>query len=255
MMEKQEVEEKKILVLSTSRVKTFLQCPRKYYYNYIERLPKKHWDHFDLGTLVHGALEFFHDEFRDDTFDYTKLNSLLSKSFKKQYDLMKEDGDLVKAEIVLEAKSLLKNYLKNIKFEGLKSKILSVEDEFELDLDEEFKIRGVVDRVDLDKDGSYHIKDYKTNKNKRYMDPFQLKTYGLYLQSKYPEVTNFKGSYIMMRFNGEHISYNFNINDVNKVKTELIDYARKISEEKRWISKPSKLCDWCDFKKPCLNTW
>ena len=59
----------------------------------------------------------------------------------------------------------------------------------------------------------------------------------------------------MLRFGGMYLKYEFNLEDIDKAKKDLIVYADKICEDERWISKPSKLCDWCDFKNICYNSW
>lgn len=245
--------ESNILKLSVSRVKTFKQCPRKYYYNYIEKLPRKDWPHFDLGTLVHGALENFHDVFRKDASDIN-LKGLMKQSFKHQRDEMEKKKTLSN-ETLLEARDLLLEYLKTIESEGIGSDIICLEEEFDIPLSEDVHIIGFIDRLDLDNDGIYHIKDYKTNKNMKYMEPFQLNAYGIYLLDKYPDIDYYRSSYIMMRFGGKAISYDFNKEDVEKCKLNLLQYAEHIREEGKWSLKPSRLCDWCDFKDPCLNTW
>jgi len=249
------------LTLSASRVKTYTQCPRKYYYNYIEKLPRLDWDHFDLGTLVHGALEFFHETLRTDKdLENVNINKIMKESFKKQRSLMEKGGDKLppisfKKHVLLDARDILKEYMEKVISKGIDSTILQLEDEFEIDLNENYLIKGVVDRLDRDSDGIYHIKDYKTNKNAKYMEPSQLRVYGLYLLNKYPEVKRFRGSYIMMRFGGMLISYDFTTEDVEKERQKLINYADLISEEERWVARPTNLCDWCDFKSVCLNTW
>jgi putative RecB family exonuclease len=252
-MEKIMTEKKDILVLSASRIKTFQQCPRKYYYNYIEKLPRKDWPHFDLGTLVHGALEGFHQDFKKDGSDLN-LKRIMKLSFKAQRDEMEKEKPL-DDKVLLEARDLLLEYLRSMETEGIGSEIVSLEEEFEIPLAKGLSVRGFVDRVDLDADGIYHIKDYKTNKSTKYMEPFQLRIYGIYLADKYPEADRFRGSYIMMRFGGSYISYDFNMADVDKCKKQLIEYGERIKEEGKWIPKPSRLCDWCDFKNPCLTTW
>jgi RecB family exonuclease len=243
------------LILSASRVKTYQQCARKYYYNYIEKLPRKDWLHFDLGTLVHGVLEYFHADFRTDSKrSALNLKKTMKEAFKKQRETMEKEKPLDHG-ILLEARDLLSEYLKRMESEGIGSEIIALEDNFRIDLSEKFGVQGYVDRIDRDQDGVLHIKDYKTNKNRKYMEPFQLKTYGIYLLDKFPETEKFRGSYVMMRFGGMLISYDFNKEDVIKIQKKLIEYAQYISEEERWLAKPSRLCDWCDFKSPCLNTW
>jgi putative RecB family exonuclease len=249
------MEEKELdLILSASRVSTYKTCPRKYYYNYIEELPRLNWDHLDLGTFVHGVLELFHENFRSDNDKKYNLNKVMKESFQKFRTKMEKDKKL-KDHILLEARDILKAYLRKIKKDGIGSKIISLEGEFELKLSDRYGIRGVIDRLDKDNDGVWHIKDYKTNKNEKYMKPFQLSVYGIYLLDKYKNIDMFRGSYIMLRFDSMLISYNFNKEFIEKTRKSLIEYSNRITEEERWISKPSKLCDWCDFKLVCLNSW
>lgn len=242
------------LVLSPSRVKTYEQCPRKYYYSYVEHLPRKEWDHFDLGHLAHGALEHFHENYRDDKNPPDNMALLMKTAFQKQWNSMETESKVADSAVE-EAKKLLREYIRGLKSNGIGSKILSLEKDFKLPLNKNYDLRGVIDRLDLDEDGIYHIKDYKTNKNPKYMDAAQLRAYGIYLLDTYPEIDRFRGSYIMLRFSGMNISYDFNKEDVIKERKRLIEIGDRITEEERWITKPSRLCDWCDYKDPCFNTW
>lgn len=244
------------LVLSASRCKCYKDCARKYYYTYVEKLPRKEWEHFDLGELVHGALEIFHQEYKKDSEPPKNPAGLMKTAFQTHQDAIeKEKEKPLSAEVLIEARNILRNYMLNLKLNGLKSEIIAVEDDFNIRLNDKYSVQGFVDRLDIDPDGMYHIKDYKTSKSARYMDPFQLQTYGIYLLNKYPDVDRFRGSYIMLKLNGQQVSYDFNKEDVEKAKNNLIEIADQISEEERWLTKPSKLCDWCDFKNPCFNTW
>ena len=46
---------------SPSSINTFRQCKRKYYYQYIEKLPTKGSIHLVRGNIVHSTLEDFYD--------------------------------------------------------------------------------------------------------------------------------------------------------------------------------------------------
>lgn len=246
--------EEKILKLSASKVKTFKQCPRKYYYNYIEKLPRKNWPHFDLGHLVHGALEMFHDKFRKDG-ENLNLKRIMKVSFKETRKEMENSNKTLSGEILLEARDLLTEYLHKIEKNGLGSNVISVEEDFDIKLNDYCSVNGFVDRLDLEEDGYYRILDYKTTKSIEYMEPFQLNVYGIFLLNKYPDVDFFRASYVMMRHGGKYVSYEFNREDVEKCKKGLIKSADIINSEERWMPKQSKLCNWCDFKNTCFATW
>lgn len=253
---KAEVAGAAILTLSPSRIKTYQQCPRKYYYTYVAKLPRKDWAHFQLGTMCHGVLEFFHAEYRKDGGELN-LKRLMKEAFQKQREVMKKENIDVEPsmDILTEAKKLLTEYLERMEAQGIGSEILSLEEDFHIRLDEKYSVQGIVDRIDMDPDGIMHIRDYKTTKNPKYMEPYQLQVYGMHLLNKYPEVDRFRGSYIMLRHKGKPISYDFNAEDVRKIRANVLDYATRITQEERWITKESGLCDWCDFKDPCLTTW
>jgi RecB family exonuclease len=83
---------------------------------------------------------------------------------------------------------------------------LCVEKDFCFNITENIVIRGFIDRLDFD-DDAYHIVDYKTTKDKKWMEPFQLSVYGLWLKEEYG-VDDFKGSYVMLRDKSSYLSYN-----------------------------------------------
>lgn len=242
------------LTLSVSRMKCYKDCERKYYYKYIEKLPSKEHDYFDLGSLVHGALELFHKVYISDQDVPENPAGLMKTAFITQQNLMEKDS-LLSNEIIIEARDILKSYMLSLKQNGLKSKIICVEDDFNIKLTDDYSLQGFVDRLDVDNDGVYHIKDYKTNKNAKYMEPFQLQSYGIYLLNKYPDIDRFRGSYIMVKLNNQLVSYDFNKEDVIKIKKDIIKIADDICEEEKWTTRPTKLCDYCDYKGICFNTW
>lgn len=241
------------LTLSPSSVSTYLQCPRKFYYQYKEKLPTKDQPHFNLGTFVHGALEFFHKELiNDDNID--KRPKILKKSCESFYEKMKKDGKQLTKSQIQEAYLMLQSYLKHLE-NKFPYKVISLEEKFLISLNEDYNLTGIVDRLDKDADENFHIKDYKTNKSLKYMKPLQLNMYGIWLFDNYPNESEYRASYLMLRFDGKPISYNFKKEDVNKCRDEIIALAEKISSDERWKKNMTKLCDYCDFNEICLNSW
>lgn len=234
-----------LIKVSASSVKTFEQCRKKYYFTYIERAPKKTWDHFTLGSLIHKTLELFHRFY----LEHPKSKSPRTKEMKNAFDLARKEFNASK-EIELEAFLLTKDYLNTLTNKNMLP-IKSVEQPFEFEIDKNIIVRGFIDRIDEDKDGNLTIVDYKTNKNTTYLRPFQLSVYGLWLKKEHPDLKTYNGSYILLRHKSKTKDYIFNLFDIDKVQKELLLYAKQIKEEKEWSENPQFLCKYCDFADIC----
>lgn len=240
-------DEIQLIKLSASSMKTYEQCPRKYYFNYIEKVPTKHWEHFDLGNLCHKTLEIFHKEYMNKTdVDKRSLEQMMGFGF----SLARKDFPDMREELLADAKGMLLKYLSLIKKEGVPI-VKGVETSFTFNVTDNVLIRGFIDRLDITKDKGYKIVDYKTTKNEKYLDEFQLLIYGLWLRNNYPDVKNFEGSYVLLRHDSKEKKYKFTMEDVDKVEKKIIKYADMIRDEDSWVPIPTRLCNWCDFKEIC----
>ena len=148
-----------------------------------------------------------------------------------------------------EAKIMLQEYLFALEKNGMPN-VLAIEDGFNLIIDK-YVLRGFIDRIDVDKDGLFHIVDYKTTKNEKYLDDFQLLIYGLALKNKYPDMDRFRGSYILLKKGSKYMTNEYNIEDIRKCEKKIIEYGNSIENEKIWRKNPSPLCNYCDFYEPC----
>ena len=236
-----------LVKLSASAMKTYEQCPRKYYFNYIERVPRKHWDHFDLGNICHKSLEIFHQECMGDR---KKDKRTLSQVMGYSFSVARKDFPNMSDIMLQDAKNMLTQYLQLMKNNGIPI-VKGVETSFNFNIKEDVLIRGFVDRVDLMDDGRYKIVDYKTTKNEKYLDEFQLLIYGLWLRKNHPDIKSFKGAYILLRHCSKMKEYEFNMEDVDKIEKKIISYADAIRKEDTWMPIPTGLCNWCDFKNIC----
>ncbi len=69
-----------LITLSASKMKTFATCPKKYWYEYVQRSDKKKHPAAVLGTAVHRTIERLHTE------EYPKEDSvvLLAEEYQKE---------------------------------------------------------------------------------------------------------------------------------------------------------------------------
>jgi len=239
------MEDNKIIKISASSIKTFTQCPRKYKFNYLDHLPRKEWNHLTLGNLCHKTLEIFHHSLIINPVPKNEFGKIMGDSFqeaRKEFTATKE--------IEEEAFLLLKNYLLMLEQKSL-PKVKDVEVPFEFYLDERVFIRGFIDRIDVLEDGRFHIVDYKTTKNTKYLEPFQLGVYGLWLRKDNPNIKSFDASYVLLRHKSSTKEYSFSQKDLDNIHKELLMYANQIDNEVDWKTNPSPLCRYCDFYEIC----
>jgi len=234
------------LKVSASALKTYTQCPRKYYFTYIEKLPKKKWPHIELGNFLHDVLEEFHNLLRDAPKPDREWGAALRDICVAQihkYELTKEQR--------VTAKEMLDAYLAKLRSDGMPN-VLFNEKEFSMDLPENILLRGFIDRIDQEGDG-LHIRDYKSGSS-RYLDAFQLTEYALAAFKAYPDLTKVKGSYIILKEASKIIPYSISKTDTERCVAEIVDIAGAIRSDQTWETRPSKLCSFCDFSDACPAT-
>lgn len=155
-------------VYSPTALNKYLKCPRQYFYGSILDFDGKDGnpDALNFGTAVHSACEFaikfalekgFYptkEEFVKSFLD--KLSELPLSSYKNRENL---EG---RGEKALNA---FYNQILNTPVKELNS----VEEKIEFNL-ENYKFKGIIDRIDKNSDGTYTIYDYKTGSAKTAKD-------------------------------------------------------------------------------------
>ena len=234
--------------LSVSKSKTFDDCKRKFKYNYLDKLPRKEWDHFVFGSFNHKYLEDFHEDLLQHPERESSWNDRLDVAWSSAVDEFKD----MKPDQIEEARGIFNCYKEILEEDGLPD-IVSVEEPFVIELDGQVLLNGFIDRVQMDPDGIIHVGDYKTTKNKKYMtDFFQLETYAYALMTKDPSIKKVRASYIMLRHEFDYITEEFTREEImGKIAQKFIQYKKDIEEEKTWRANPQFLCKFCDFTDHC----
>jgi len=247
-----------IFKISVSKAKTFDSCKAKYKFNYIDKLPKKTWAHHILGNLVHVTLENFHKYYiyikANDIKNYEPFNKVMTNAFKDA--CIKYEGNIT-PETYSQAREMLLKYLDKINIDTKSSNglpnVIAVEQDFAINIQNKVLLNGAIDRIELEPNDVYHVCDYKTTKDKKYLknDFFQLLVYAYVIKKIYPQAKKVKGSYIMLRHDFERFTQEFTDAQILSVEKKITDLYSDILEEKLWRAQPTMLCSYCDFMENC----
>lgn len=182
--------------LSHSQITTYLQCPLKYRYQYVDRIP---WpfvpDYLTFGTAIHKAIESFYrsrqkgrEAHLDDlceVFSETLLFDAASRELK-----LKKEAD--PTSLQKQGEAMLKVFEESVQ----PSEVIAVEEEFEIELVEDdsgeaicLRLKGRVDLVERTEEGELEFVDFKTASKSPSEDAIktdmQLTAYSLYARCNY----------------------------------------------------------------------
>ncbi len=260
-------------VESPSSINTFIQCNRKYYYQYIEKLPTSPSIHTVRGNIAHSTLENFYtqdvSEFTEENYE-KKFKVAIQKEFLVQWGNYKEELFFLKLpqqELAVYFEETIfmlfnwcsqflevfkKHYNGNIQ-ETFKHLTPITEMEFRSDI---LSVRGFVDAIHL-VDGEVHIIDYKTNAKSEIKESIklQLGIYSLLYEEKHGKLPEKVGVFFL-----KDKLYLLPVDDKllldAKFAIEQIHAQTSITEDiKNYKRNITPLCKWrtgqCDFYSVC----
>lgn len=260
------MKESKPFKISYSGISTYQQCPRKYQFVYVDKVPTKPAPALFFGSVMHDCLEYLHrpDDKQTDPRTLAHLLDRLNQVWSppKEFD-----------EAVLEAggysrdraELLLTEYFeKHVGLDEGRSReparALTVEKYFKAKLDEDV-VSGLIDRIDK-VDGGYEVIDYKTNKKLppgyHYERDLQLPIYKWAAEEAlgYSPVKRVSFFYVVPEINKKvtpHVHYDIEATK-QTVRDVIADVKKDISAQKEgqnFEAKRNNLCNWCDFKEIC----
>ncbi|MGB3751605.1 MAG: PD-(D/E)XK nuclease family protein [Arcobacteraceae bacterium] len=229
---------------SATSLKTYLQCKRKYYFNYISNIK----DHnisikpeaYEIGNIIHNCLE------------EAVIKGEISNQFISNYfSTFQKNNPYLILELELWKKRLEKlvAYEKMRKQNGIE--IFEVEKKFNL-THKGINIKGAIDRIDKYPDNTYEIIDYKTSASlkidtlKTYEEStdFQLEFYYLSQRDKMiKDVCYYSLSDVTMK-NEEVLEEKLALLDLHflALKTEKVNFT---------CTDDLKQCTYCPYKTMC----
>jgi DNA helicase-2/ATP-dependent DNA helicase PcrA len=243
---------------SVSQINTYLQCPKKYLYQYIYKIPTKPKHYFDFGTTIHAVLENIIDDIKEDSeldLIYSKAVKLLNEIWiSKGYENEEQEKEYFEKGLIT-----IKNFIiaqqKLLKL-NKNRKTIEKEKDFLIKLNNK-KIYGIIDRIDKIDENNYEVLDYKTSntmeKLENLQNNIQLFVYALALKELYGKYPKKIGLWYVIHNKIKLIS--FNEKNLEKLKNDILKAINEI-ETANFKPKPSKFnCTYCDFSEICKNAY
>ena len=242
--------------LSPSRASQFKTCPQQFKYANVDKLKEPTNEVQAKGTTVHQALEDLFDLPQDER-SIEKLHNLFRDAWTKVrgtdehhnlFSSVEEERDWG-----IDGLKLLNNYMTiedPTTFNPLERERWvrgSIED---------LNLRGILDRMDRNRNGELIIVDYKSGKAPmaKYKEPrfFALKLYALLIKEELGEMpAELKLIYLK---NSTIHTLKINEEDLNTARREILEIwtnIKKAYKENKFPALKNNLCDWCYYKPIC----
>ena len=242
--------------LSPSRASQFKTCPQQFKYANVDKLKEPTNEVQAKGTTVHQALEDLFDLPQDQR-SIEKLHNLFRDAWTKVrgtdehhnlFSSVEEERDWG-----IDGLKLLNNYMTiedPTTFNPLERERWvrgSIED---------LNLRGILDRMDRNRNGELIIVDYKSGKAPmaKYKEPrfFALKLYALLIKEELGEMpAELKLIYLK---NSTIHTLKINEEDLNTARKEILEIwtnIKKAYKENKFPAVKNNLCDWCYYKPIC----
>jgi DNA helicase-2/ATP-dependent DNA helicase PcrA len=232
--------------LSYSRVDTFETCPLKYKFKYLFQIasPTPHAANF--GSSVHNAVNRFHEAVTNGA---TPTIELLKDCYEKTWIPMGYESKAHEQARKLKGLEVMQTFFEKEKKDGFIVPAF-LEKAFNVKIGR-VRFNGRIDRIDKLPDGTYEVIDFKTGSYKKGVNlknDLQLSLYALACR----DVFNIEVSALSLYFleNGEKVSTTRAPEDLEKLKTELLDVSENIKVSD-FAPTPGHHCDWCEYRILC----
>lgn len=245
---------------SHSKLSTFEQCALRYKLKYIDKIKPEIEKTIEahLGTCVHDTLEWVYNSIKENRNKIISLDEIITYYSVKWQDEFSNEILVVKKH--LNAKDyfnkgiefLIYYYQEHAPF---KDGTIECEKRITIDLDENTKIQGFIDRLvyNIEK-GNYEIHDYKTantlpTQEKMDQDR-QLALYSIAIKELYGE--NKEVTLIWHYLAHKTIITSKRTNaQLEQLKEETKQLIKKIESATEFPHNKTILCEWCEYKDVC----
>ncbi len=247
-------------VYSHSRLSSFEDCPKKFHFRYVLRVPSEteSVEQF-VGKRVHEVLERLYIATGK---GFVPTLAQVLKRFELLWDehyiedrirIVRRENSIAFYRSIGE-RCLTHYYRRFYPFDGDETLALEKPVQFSLDEHGSYRLRGVVDRIVRASDEAIEIHDYKTSRRipsqKRLDRDRQLALYQLALAESYGADQPVRLVWHYLQHDKVRTSTRTpeQLEDLRGQTIELID---KIRVEKNFETRTSPLCGWCEYRDIC----
>lgn len=252
---------------SHSKINTFRQCPRKYYYQYVNKpdLPKKPNQVFlFLGSICHDTLERLYEQVRDGRVPTRKDTlAFFDAHWDQEWtDAVEIHDERSPGDYKLMSRGYVERYYDQYHpFDQELTIDTERRIDFALDGGDGISMMGYIDRLSKSPDGTWHIHDYKSSKSlptqaEMDEDP-QLAYYEIGIRTMWPDIERVELHWHYLKF-GQTITSRRTPEQLEQLRADALgtihDALGRGKDENRYETVESGLCRYCDFKSVCPVT-
>jgi putative RecB family exonuclease len=254
-------------VYSHTRLGAFESCPRKYWYGYIGKPPIEKAETIEafLGQRVHEALEaLYRRVMKGRVMAEDELLALYERHWKREWSdaVRVVRPDETAADYQAVGRKALSDYHRRFApFDQARTLKVEARVQFTLDDEGRYVMGGYVDRIARRADGTFEVHDYKTSgrlPTQATLDgDRQLALYHLGVERMWQGIERVELIWHYLRFDMPIVSHRTpeQLAGVKRSCIALIDEIEARGKaEQDFPTKPSRLCDWCDFRSICPAT-
>lgn len=234
-------------VLSHSSIGMYRQCPQRWKFRYIDKVPEKPRSFFSFGKSVHTGLEFL---FQTPAGPLPTLDAVL-EHYKTNW--LREGYETAAQEkwFYQEGERILRGFY--AKHQSDHRNVFQIEYKFNIAI-EGVPLTGYIDRIDATPSGGLAILDYKTGKpfdKSRVRNDAQLTLYQIACQQVFQKPVETVTLYHLNSLTPLTVPAHSKTME-NELKAGVVEAAQGIAAEK-FDPKPEERghCQWCDYMQIC----
>ena len=246
-------------IYSHSKLSTFEQCPLKYKFKYLDKIKPliEKTIEAHLGKAVHDTLEWLYNSIKENK-KIPTIDEIITYYSVKWQDEFSDEILIVKKEMSvrdyfnLGIEFLTKYFQRHYPF---KENTIECEKMIFLNLDENTKIQGFIDRLAYNLEtGEYEIHDYKTGNHlptqEKMDNDRQLALYSIAIKELFGKDKEVCLIWHYLAHDQKVCSKRTN-EQLEELKKETLELIKEIESKKEFLPNKSKLCDWCGYKEIC----